>query len=65
MHVAVDVQKCVASGLCVLTSPEIFDQTDDDGLVSLLDETPDPARHREVREAATLCPAAAITLREP
>ncbi|MEU3657260.1 ferredoxin [Streptomyces sp. NPDC032161] len=61
MRVEVDQPKCVASGQCVLLAPDVFDQ-DDDGIVELLTETPDPAHHDDVRESAAVCPAAAIRL---
>ncbi|HEY0448787.1 ferredoxin [Actinophytocola sp.] len=64
MHVAVDLPKCVASGQCVLIAPEVFDQRDDDGMVVLLDDSPAPEDHDGVREAALVCPAAAIRLTE-
>jgi ferredoxin len=60
MYVEVDVPKCVASGQCVLIAPEVFDQRDDDGMVILLDDSPGPEHHAGVREAALVCPAAAI-----
>jgi ferredoxin len=64
MHVQVNVPKCVASGQCVLIAPEVFDQRDDDGMVILLDEDPAPEHQAGVREAALVCPAAAIRLTE-
>jgi ferredoxin len=64
MHVEVNVPKCVSSGQCVLIAPEVFDQRDDDGTVILLDCSPDPEYHDRVREAALVCPSAAITLTE-
>ncbi|MFF8916405.1 ferredoxin [Streptomyces sp. NPDC015032] len=61
MRVEVDQPKCVASGQCVLLAPDVFDQ-DDDGIVELLTDTPDPTHHDDVRESAAVCPAAAIRL---
>lgn len=63
MRVAVEQPKCVASGQCVLLSPEVFDQ-DDNGVVELLDASPGPEHHDDVRESAAVCPAAAIHLTE-
>jgi len=48
----------------VLVAPEVFDQRDEDGIVVLLNASPDAAQHAAVREAATICPAAAIQVRE-
>lgn len=64
MNVEVSMPKCVASGQCVLIAPEVFDQRDDDGTVILLNGSPAPEYHDRVREAALVCPSAAITLTE-
>ncbi|BAC69321.1 ferredoxin [Streptomyces avermitilis] len=64
MRVELDEPKCVASGQCVVAAPEVFDQRDDDGVAILLDEEPAAGLHDGVREAAAVCPAAAIRLVE-
>jgi ferredoxin len=64
MRVEVDVEKCVASGQCVVIAPEVFDQQDDDGKVILLKDSPGPEYHDAVREAALICLAAVLTLTE-
>jgi len=64
MKVIVDQDKCCGAGQCVLLAPEVFDQREDDGIVILLDETPGAGRHAAVREAAAVCPGAAIELAE-
>ncbi|MFI6735255.1 ferredoxin [Nonomuraea sp. NPDC050451] len=64
MKVTVETDRCVAAGQCVLLAPEVFDQREEDGVVVLLDETPAPEHHDAVREAAMVCPAAAIHLAE-
>ncbi|MET8979160.1 ferredoxin [Streptomyces sp. NPDC004539] len=61
MKITVDEELCCASGLCTVQAGEVFDQ-DDDGIVVLLTEAPDPEHHDAVREAAAVCPAAAIRL---
>ncbi|MFE3946199.1 ferredoxin, partial [Streptomyces sp. NPDC059118] len=35
MKVTVDQNKCVASGQCVLSAPDVFDQREEDGIVVL------------------------------
>ncbi len=60
----VDQDKCCGAGQCVLLAPEVFDQREEDGIVVLLDETPAESQHAFVREAASVCPAAAITVQE-
>ena len=62
IHVRVDESRCVAAGQCVLAAPDVFDQRDEDGIVSVLQPAPDPADDDAVREAAALCPAGAITV---
>ena len=64
MKVIIDQDKCVASGQCVLSAPDVFDQREEDGIVILLDETPEDGLADEVRESATLCPARAIQIQE-
>ncbi|MEV6284781.1 ferredoxin [Kribbella sp. NPDC051770] len=60
MKVTVDQSTCIASGQCVLTTPEVFDQRDDDGIVVLVTADPPNSLTGEVHEAAALCPARAI-----
>ncbi|MEU6192267.1 ferredoxin [Streptomyces sp. NPDC047061] len=64
MHVVLDEPKCVASGQCVMAAPDVFDQRDEDGIAILLDANPGEELHAGVREAAAICPAAAILLAE-
>jgi ferredoxin len=64
MKVTVGQNKCIASGQCVLTVPEVFDQRDEDGIVVLLTDTPPDHLADDVRRAAVLCPAQAIWLKE-
>ncbi|MEV4066403.1 ferredoxin [Nonomuraea dietziae] len=65
MRITVDEAKCCGAGQCVLIAPDVFDQRDEDGIVVLLAETPATALNDAVREAAAVCPAAAIHLVEP
>ncbi|MDT0466355.1 ferredoxin [Streptomyces gibsoniae] len=62
MKITVDEAKCCGAGQCVLLAPDVFDQREEDGIVRLRDAEPPPGQHPAVREAATMCPAAAITL---
>ncbi|WP_030236125.1 ferredoxin [Streptomyces sp. NRRL S-350] len=64
MLVQIDQEKCCGAGHCVLAAPEVFDQRDEDGIVVLLDAEPPAGSHQAVRDAAAVCPAAAILLEE-
>jgi ferredoxin len=63
MRIAIDKDKCIASGLCVLASPEVFAQ-DEDGLVVVLQDEPTPELHESVLAAVRGCPAAVIWTEE-
>jgi ferredoxin len=64
MKVTIDQDKCVASGQCVVAAADVFDQRDEDGIVVLLTPTPPAQRADDVRRAAALCPARAITVEQ-
>ncbi|MGW0808928.1 ferredoxin [Nonomuraea sp. NPDC002799] len=64
MHITIDEAKCCGAGQCVLSAPEVFDQRDEDGVVVLLDARPPAGQHDNVRDAAAVCPAAAIEIHE-
>jgi ferredoxin len=52
MNVTVDEGRCCGAGQCVLIAPEVFD----------LDPEPPAESEAATREAAAVCPAAAIAL---
>lgn len=64
IHIETDTDRCIASGVCAMTAPAVFDQHEDTGLVVLLDADPGEEQSDAVREAATMCPNAVITLTE-
>ncbi|MFD5244428.1 ferredoxin [Amycolatopsis sp. NPDC058340] len=64
MKITVDQDKCCGAGTCVLLAPDVFDQREEDGIVLLLQESPGRDSHDIVREAADVCPGAAITVSE-
>ncbi|WP_433187080.1 ferredoxin [Actinoallomurus sp. CA-150999] len=64
MKVIIDQDKCVASGQCVTSAPDVFDQRDEDGIVVLLAEEPPADLAADVRQAAAVCPALAIQVEE-
>jgi ferredoxin len=61
MKIEVNIPACVGAGQCALVAGELFDQ-DDDGIVVVLDDSPDDTQLESARKAAALCPARAIAL---
>ncbi|MEU7482123.1 ferredoxin [Lentzea sp. NPDC042327] len=64
MRVSVDQGRCVGAGQCVLAADDVFDQRDEDGLVDLLNPSPAEERRADVRHAAEVCPASAISVED-
>ncbi|GGS54347.1 ferredoxin [Streptomyces griseoviridis] len=64
MKLTVDQDKCCGAGACVLSAPEVFDQREEDGIVTLLTSEPAAEHHVAVHEAAAVCPTAAIRVTE-
>ncbi|MET1074398.1 MAG: ferredoxin [Umezawaea sp.] len=64
MKIEADTGKCCGAGMCALTDPDLFDQSEEDGTVLVLISEPGPEHHAAAREAAALCPAGAITVHE-
>ncbi len=64
MRVSVDQDRCCCSGQCVATAPEVFDQSEDDGVVLLIQPEPPAELRAAVRTAAGICPGRAISVQE-
>ncbi len=64
MRVTADTRKCLGTGNCALSAPEVFDQDDDEGTVVLLNSQPPSKLHSAVRRAVQLCPSRALQLAE-
>jgi ferredoxin len=62
MRIGVDKDRCIGSGNCVEMAPRYFDQRDSDGVVEVLEQEVGPDDESSVREAADICPVAAILL---
>jgi ferredoxin len=62
MRISVIRERCVGAGQCVRNAPRLFDQSDEDGTVVVLNET--PAREDEAAATAALaaCPSGTIRL---
>jgi len=64
MKIIADTGKCVGAGQCVLTEPALFDQSEDDGTVVVLDDQPTGELVEKAREAVHVCPSQALSLQE-
>jgi ferredoxin len=62
--VKIDQEKCIGSGQCVANAPLIFMQSDEDGLVQLIQKKVDSAYLNEAKTAEDLCPSGAIQIEE-
>ena len=62
MRVVVDRDRCRGAGMCALTAPAVFDQSEDDGTVVVLDLEPPPEQEAAVVRAVGLCPNGVIRL---
>jgi ferredoxin len=64
-RIVADLDRCVGAGQCVLTDPDAFDQSDDDGTVVVLQATPaDDEALKRARVAVEICPSRALSLTE-
>ncbi|GII53786.1 ferredoxin [Planotetraspora thailandica] len=64
MKIKADTGVCVGAGMCALTAPEVFDQSEEDGTVVLLQPEPPASREAAARRAVQLCPSGALSLEE-
>ncbi|WP_407562331.1 ferredoxin [Streptomyces sp. 184] len=62
MRISVDTDRCVATGMCAFTAPEVFDQSDENGVVVVRRQDPPEDQHEAVREAAMSCPVEVISV---
>jgi ferredoxin len=62
VKVEVDEIRCDAHGVCVDACPEVFALSDDDDVVTVLNDEPDESLREKVIRAADICPKAAITI---
>jgi ferredoxin len=63
MKVSVDFDVCASTGACMQVCPEVF-EVRSDGYLYILQENPGDDVAEKVREAADLCPTAAISIEE-
>ncbi|WP_045824100.1 ferredoxin [Williamsia herbipolensis] len=61
MSIEIDRDACVGAGQCVLAAPDVFDQTDDEGISYVLPDAPVTQRTSQIADAVDRCPARAIS----
>ncbi|MGP4052300.1 ferredoxin [Streptomyces sp. 2A115] len=65
MKIVADTGKCVGAGQCALSGPDLFDQSEDDGTVIVLNSEPEgELLAKKAREAVHICPSGALSLAE-
>jgi ferredoxin len=64
MKIEADLEVCMGVGMCALTAPDVFEQSQYDGRVVLLTVTPGPAQAEAARKAVALCPSGALSIHE-
>ncbi|WP_020499690.1 ferredoxin [Sciscionella marina] len=62
MKIIANTEVCIGAGQCVLTAEKYFDQSEDDGTVIVLNETPDAGDEGAVEEAVNICPSGALSI---
>lgn len=63
-RITADPRVCVGSGMCALTAPDLFDQSDKDGTVLVLRPVPADTQIGDAEEAVRGCPSGALRLAE-
>ncbi|MER7367347.1 ferredoxin [Nonomuraea wenchangensis] len=61
MEIKADTTVCIGAGMCALTAPELFDQSEDEGTVLVLRREVPAEQEDAVRRAVNLCPSGAIS----
>jgi ferredoxin len=64
MRVTAQTQKCIASGNCALTCPQVFEQRDEDGVVHVRDAHPSLDLLARIKQVVDLCPAQVFRLED-
>ena len=60
VKIELEQDRCIAAGNCVILSPEVFDQRDEDGVVVTINSDPPEEMREDIRAAAASCPANVI-----
>ncbi|MEU9603419.1 (4Fe-4S)-binding protein [Streptomyces sp. NPDC048057] len=62
MKLTADREVCVGAGMCALTAPGVFDQDEEEGLVTQLIAEPVGADAEAAEEAIRACPSGALRM---
>ena len=62
MKVRVDRRQCYGTGQCAEAAPDVFGQDPQEGLVVLIDDSPQEIHGEAVRFATQFCPSGSITI---
>lgn len=62
VKIKADTTVCIGAGMCALTVPEVFDQSEEEGTVVVLINPVPEDRESSVRRAVQLCPSGAISV---
>jgi ferredoxin len=62
MKIVADLELCIGAGVCVLSAPDVFDQSADDGRVTLLVERVTGEDAALARMAVDRCPSGALSV---
>ena len=63
MRIVVDHDKCTGLGMCEAEAPELF-EVQDDGSLTVLNETPGEGERAEAEAAVASCPTEALSIVE-
>ncbi|SDS29924.1 ferredoxin [Microlunatus soli] len=62
VRVIADREVCIGSGMCTFAVPEVFEQSEQDGTVVLLQEQPAEGLIADVEDAVRSCPSQALRI---
>jgi len=63
VKVTIDYDLCQGHGVCMGEAPEVF-RLNDDGEITILQESPPDGQRKKVQMAARFCPTGAISIED-
>jgi ferredoxin len=63
MRIVVDYDKCTGLGMCEAEAPDLF-EVQDDGSLTILNDTPTEQQRAEAEAAVESCPTEALSIVE-